>query len=66
MIPVFIVALLSDKDENAINNRKDISFHLIKCSDQLYGSIVSKNTNWNKHLNFDILDFLGSPYINDK
>ena len=45
VIPVFIVALLSDKDENAINNRKDILFHLIKCSDQLYGSIVSKNTN---------------------
>ena len=65
MITIFNVVLLSDKDENAINNDKDILFHLLKCSDQLYGNIVLKDPNWNKHSNFESLDFLGSPYIND-
>ena len=36
MIPIFNVALISDKDENAT------LFHLSKYSDKLYGNIVGK------------------------
>ena len=42
VIPIFNVALISDKDENAINNSKLVSFHLSKYSDKLYGNIIYK------------------------
>ena len=42
-IPIFNVVLISDKDENAINNGKHILFHLSKCFDKLYVNIVLKN-----------------------
>ena len=35
VIPVFNVVLISDKDENAINNGKYVLFHLSKCSGKL-------------------------------
>ena len=43
-IPIFNVAvLISDKDENAINNGKHVVlFHLSKYTDKLYGNIVYK------------------------
>ena len=42
-IPIFNVVLISDKDENAINNGKHVAlFHLSKYSDKLYGNIVYK------------------------
>ena len=41
MIPIFNVALVSDKDENAINNGKHVVLFLLsKYSDKLYGNIV--------------------------
>ena len=40
VIPIFDVVLISDKDENTINNGKHVSFQLSKCSDKLYGNIV--------------------------
>ena len=40
MIPIFNVILISDKDENAINDRKHALFHLSKYSDKLFGNIV--------------------------
>ena len=41
MIPIFNVILLSDKDENVINNGEHmVLFLLSKCSDKLYGNIV--------------------------
>ena len=63
-IPTFNVALVSDKDENAINNGNHVLFHLSKCSDKLYGNIVLKDGNRNEHLKFDLQNFLSSPYIN--
>ena len=43
VIPIFNVILISDKDENAINNGKHVVlFHLSKYSDKLYGNIVDK------------------------
>ena len=43
MIPIFNVVLISDKDENVINNGKHvILFPLSKYSDKLYGNIVYK------------------------
>ena len=43
MIPIFNVALISDKDENAINKGKHaVQFHLSKYSDKLYGNMVYK------------------------
>ena len=44
MIPIFNVVLISDKDENAINNDKYVVlFHLSKYFiDKLYGNIVYK------------------------
>ena len=40
---MFNVVLLSDKDENAINNGKHVVlFHLSKYSDKLYGNIIYK------------------------
>ena len=42
VIPIFNVILISDKDENAINNGKYVLFHLSKCSDKLYDNIVLK------------------------
>ena len=44
MIPIFNVVLISDKDENAINNGKHILFHLSKCSDKLSGNIAIKTS----------------------
>ena len=44
MIPIFNVVLISDKDENAINNGKHVLFHLSKCSDKLYGNIAIKTS----------------------
>ena len=41
-IPIFNVALISDKDINKINNGKHVLFHLLKCSDKLYGNIDYK------------------------
>ena len=42
-IPIFNVVLISDKDENAINNGKHVVlFHLSKYSDKPYGNIVYK------------------------
>ena len=42
-IPIFNVVLISDKDENAINNGKHVVlFHLSKYSDKLYDNIVYK------------------------
>ena len=40
VLPIFNDVLISDKDENAINNGKDVLFYLSKCSDKLYGNIV--------------------------
>ena len=40
MIPILNVALISDEDENEINNGKHALFHLWICSDKLYGNIV--------------------------
>ena len=40
MIPIFDVILISDEDENAINNGKHVLFHLSKYSDKLYGNTV--------------------------
>ena len=41
MIPIFDVVLISDKDENTINNGKQVVvFLLSKYSDKLYGDIV--------------------------
>ena len=41
MIPIFNVVLISDKDENAINNGKHVVLFLLsKYSDKLYGNIV--------------------------
>ena len=65
MIPIFNVALISDKDENAINNGKHVLFHLSKCSDKIFGNIVLRDGNWNENLKFDLEDFLGPPYITD-
>ena len=43
MILIFNVVLISDNDENAINNGKHVAlFHLSKHSDKLYGNIVYK------------------------
>ena len=43
MIPIVNVVLISDKDENTINNGKHVVlFHLLKYSDKLYGNIVYK------------------------
>ena len=61
---IFNVVLISDKDENAINNGKHVLLHLSKCSDKVFGNIVLKDANQNEHLKFDFQDFLGSPYIN--
>ena len=44
-IPIFNVALISDKDENAINNGKHVLFHLSKCSDKIFGNIVLRDGN---------------------
>ena len=42
-MPIFNGVLISDKDENAINNGKHVVlFHLSKYSDKLYGNIVDK------------------------
>ena len=76
-IPIFNV-LISDKDENVINNGKYVVlFHLSKYSNKLYGNIVYKiqieMSNFIQVLaslvlprfqNFDFRDFLGSSYIN--
>ena len=40
VIPIFDVVLISDKDENTINNGKHVLFQLSKSSDKLYGNIV--------------------------
>ena len=43
MISIFHVVLISDKDENAINNDKyAVLFHLSKYFNKLYGNIVYK------------------------
>ena len=43
MIPIFNVILISDNDENAINNCKHVVlFHLSKYSNKLYGNTVYK------------------------
>ena len=34
------IVLISDNDENAINNSKHTLFHSSKCPDKLYGNIV--------------------------
>ena len=40
MIPIFNVVLIPDKDENKINNGKQVSLFLLwKYSDKLYGKI---------------------------
>ena len=39
---MFNVVLISNNDENAINNSKHTLFHLSKCSDKIYGNIVCK------------------------
>ena len=36
------IVLISDKDENAINNGKHALFHLSKCPDKLYDNAVYK------------------------
>ena len=64
VISILNAILISDKDENAINNGKHALFHLSKCPDKLYGNIVLKDANRKEHLNFDFQDFLGSLYIN--
>ena len=64
MIPILNVVLISDKDENPINNGKHVLFHLSKCCDKLYGNIILKDANRNEHLELDFQDFLGSPYTN--
>ena len=41
MIPISNVVLISDKDENAINNGKHVVVvYLLKYSDKFYGNIV--------------------------
>ena len=41
MIPIFNVVLISDKNENVINNGKHVVLFLLsKYSDKLYGNIV--------------------------
>ena len=41
MIPIFNIVLISDNNENAINNGKHVVlFHLSKFFDKLYGNIV--------------------------
>ena len=41
VMPIFNVALMSDKDENAINNGRHIVWFLLsKYSDKLYRNIV--------------------------
>ena len=43
MIPIVNVVLISDKDENTINNGKHVVlFHLSKYFEKLYGNIVYK------------------------
>ena len=43
MIPIFSVVLISDKDENVINNGKyAVLFHLSKYFDKLHGNFVYK------------------------
>ena len=43
MISFFNVVLISDEDENAINNGKHVVlFHVPKYSDKLYGNIAYK------------------------
>ena len=43
MTPIFNILLISDKDENVINNGKHVVLlHLSKYSDKLYGNIVYK------------------------
>ena len=55
MIPIFNVALISDNDENAINNgRHVVLFHLSKYSDKLYGNIVYQ-------MQIEISDFIQVP-----
>ena len=40
MIPIFNVVLISDKDENAVNNGKQVVFFLLsKYSDKRYSNI---------------------------
>ena len=40
MIPIFNIVLISDKDEDAINDGN--LFHLSKNSDKIFGNIVYK------------------------
>ena len=55
VIPFFNVVLMSDKDENAINNEKHfVLFHLSKYFEKLYGNIVYKMQN-------DMSNFLQVP-----
>ena len=42
MLSIFNVVLISDRCENATNDGKHVLFHLSKCSDKFYGSIVYK------------------------
>ena len=43
MIPIFNVVLISDKDENEINNSKHVILFLLKkIYDKFYGNIVYK------------------------
>ena len=69
--------MISDKDENAINNGKHVLFHWSKCSDKLYDNTVYKMQIEMSNLiqvpaslvfatisEFDFQDFLGSSYVN--
>ena len=42
VIPIFNVVLISNKDNNVVNNDKHVLSHLSKCSDKFYGNNVYK------------------------
>ena len=55
VIPIFNVVLISDNDENAIDNGKHVVlFHLSKYSDKLYGSVVYQ-------MKIEMIDFIQVP-----
>ena len=55
VIPIFNVVLVSDNDENAIDNGKHVVlFHLSRYSDKLYGNTVY-------HMQIEMIDFIQVP-----
>ena len=65
VIPIFNVVLISEKDENVINNGKLYGNIVYKMQIEMSNFIqVPASLVLPRFQNFDFQDFLGSPYIN--